>query len=232
MLRKFGSENIRSGGYVWLVADSINKAQHEPVCSDFQVTKTTHTNKWHKSIWIYCFAGVVRFPNILYLACELRGQSFQSLLELHKFLSPSVGKEQEVRLHLWMEQAHCCLSRSKYKEWGLRGQKLESHETSRVIWLKNYIIIVCVFFFFYKFFLAAYCKKYSGVENGWSGIKYNIFLNETVKASGENNWKQQTNMRKHVNNSDKDFRWTYHLVVFCDVSNLIGNDKVYQTVSV
>lgn len=48
-----------------------------------------------------------------YLACELWGQSSQFVFELSIFFTPPVGKEQEVCLHLWMEQAHCCLRENK-----------------------------------------------------------------------------------------------------------------------
>lgn len=60
-----------------------------------------------------------------HLACELRCQSSQLLFELSVFFTPSVGKEQDVWLHYWIEQAHCCLRREKTtqqikRESGLR----------------------------------------------------------------------------------------------------------------
>lgn len=36
--------------------------------------------------------------------------------------------------------------------------------------------------------------------------------------------------KKHFNDCNGDKRWTYHLVVFCDVSDLVDSDKVHKTV--
>lgn len=36
---------------------------------------------------------------------------------------------------------------------------------------------------------------------------------------------------KHLKESDEDVSWTYHLVVFCDVSDLVDGDEVHKTVS-
>ncbi len=38
--------------------------------------------------------------------------------------------------------------------------------------------------------------------------------------------------RKHLYVSNENTSWTNHLVVFCDVSDLVGGDKVYEAVSI
>lgn len=45
-----------------------------------------------------------------HLPRELWGQSPQTLLQVAEVFAPPVGKEQEVCLHLGVEQTHCCLS--------------------------------------------------------------------------------------------------------------------------